>query len=96
MRVVVDVVQLIELLVELKDDSQDGGGFRKLIQKVKSFRIELKSLEHHLLSEDHHDQVLEATANDHISDGSADKLLEEPFLCLFIGKEAFWLWILMG
>lgn len=88
MRVVVDIVQLIELLVELKHDPEDGGGFGKLVKEVKSFGIKFKSLGHHLLSEDHHDQVLESTANDHVSDGSADKLLEEPLLRLFVGEEA--------
>jgi hypothetical protein len=88
-RVVVYVVQLIELLIEFEDDPEDGGCLRKLVEDLESFGVKLQSLDHHLLGEDHHDQILESSANDHVSDGSADKLFEKPLLCLLVGEVAF-------
>lgn len=49
-----------------------------------------------MLGQDHHDEILETAADDHITNGSADELLEEPFLCLFGDEEAATIGSFMG
>jgi hypothetical protein len=88
MRVVVDVVEFVKLLVVLEDDAEDGVCFGELVELVESLGVEDQGLDHHLLGEDHHDQILETAADDHVADGRADELLIEPFLCLLADEEA--------
>ena len=96
MRVVVDVVELVELFFVLKDDFEDGVCLGEFVQNVESFGVEIKRLLHYLLSQDHHDEVLETTTDDHVANCCADELLEEPFLCLLVDEKLAWVLFLVS
>jgi hypothetical protein len=87
-RIIVDIVELVELFVVLEDDFEDGVGFGVLVEQVEAFVVEGQGLNHHLLGEHHHDQILETPADDHVADGCGNELLIEPLLGLLVGEEA--------
>ena len=85
--ITVGVVEFVKLFIVLEHYLQDWVGLGELVQDIEAFGVEHKWLYHHLLSQDHEDEVLETTADDHVADGCAYELLEEPLLCLLVDEK---------
>ena len=54
MKVVVDVVEFVELFIELEHYFEDIVSFWILVKQVESLGVQLQGFNHHLLSEHHH------------------------------------------
>lgn len=73
-RVVIDVIEFKKLFIILEAYLDDGGNFWEAIKAVEVMRVKFQSLNNHLLGEDHQNEMLKPSTNDHIFDSSSNEL----------------------
>lgn len=64
------VVYFVELFFMIESIIEDTDHFEVLLQVSDFFCEKFETLNHHVLSQNHHDFVLELFADDHVPDGS--------------------------
>lgn len=74
-RILIDIVELVEWLFDVEDVLKDEGHLGVLLQFLEVLHEELEGLDHHLLGHGHHFNHLEFLAEDHVADGSVHEIL---------------------